>query len=63
MPMTLFILKALKCRGAEQILESKSKQTQSYKTFAQRIDTYVLNQIGVPDLILANTYKVNWIMT
>ncbi|WP_228153142.1 glycosyltransferase [Psychrobacter sp. MES7-P7E] len=47
---------------SEQDLEPNSKQTQAYEAVAKRIDEYVLSQIGTPDLILANIYKVNWIM-
>ena len=47
---------------AEQNFASESKQAQAYKAVAQRIDDYVLNHIGAPDLILANIYKVNWMM-
>ncbi len=47
---------------SEQNLEPKSKQAQAYEAVAKRIDEYVLSQIGTPDLILANIYKVNWIM-
>ncbi|WP_201594521.1 glycosyltransferase [Psychrobacter vallis] len=47
---------------AQQQLAPDSEQANAYKAVAERIDFYVLNQIGVPDLILANIYKVNWIM-
>lgn len=47
---------------SEQSLEPNSKQAQAYEAVAKRIDEYVLSQIGTPDLILANIYKVNWIM-
>ena len=47
---------------AKQDLAPHSKQSQQYKKVAQRIDDYVLSQIGTPDLILASIYKVNWIM-
>ncbi|MCG3878998.1 glycosyltransferase [Psychrobacter sp. Ps6] len=47
---------------SEQNLEPNSKQAQAYEAVAKRIDEYVLSQIGTPDLILANIYKVNWIM-
>jgi len=46
----------------EQNLDPESTQAQAYKSVAKRIDTYVFSQIGVPDLILANIYKINWIM-
>lgn len=47
---------------AQQQLAPDSEQANAYKAVAERIDDYVLNQIGVPDLILANIYKINWIM-
>jgi glycosyltransferase involved in cell wall biosynthesis len=47
---------------SEQDLEPNSKQAQAYEAVAKRIDDYVISQIGTPDLILANIYKVNWIM-
>lgn len=47
---------------SEQNLDPESTQAQAYESVAKRIDTYVLSQIGVPDLILANIYKINWIM-
>ena len=47
---------------AKHDLAPHSKQSQQYKKVAQRIDDYVLTQIGTPDLILASIYKVNWIM-
>lgn len=47
---------------SEQDLEPESSQAQAYEAVAKRIDDYVLSQIGTPDLILANIYKVNWIM-
>ncbi len=47
---------------AQQQLEPNSEQASAYSAVAERIDHYVLNQIGIPDLILANIYKVNWIM-
>ena len=47
---------------AQQQLEPNSEQARAYSAVAERIDHYVLNQIGIPDLILANIYKVNWIM-
>ena len=46
----------------ESLLEEDSKQAAAYKVVAKRIDSYVLENIGMPDLILANIYKVNWIM-
>lgn len=33
-----------------------------YKAIAAEIDSYVRQHIGVPDLILVNIYKLNWIM-
>lgn len=47
---------------SKQNLEPNSKQAQAYEAVAKRIDEYVLSQIGMPDLILASIYKVNWIM-
>ena len=47
---------------SEQDLEPNSKQAQAYESVAKRIDGYVRSQIGKPDLILANIYKINWIM-
>ena len=47
---------------SEQNIEPKSNQAQAYEAVARRIDNYVLSQIGVPDLILSNIYKINWIM-
>jgi glycosyltransferase involved in cell wall biosynthesis len=47
---------------SEQNLDPESMQAQAYELVAKRIDTYVFRQIGVPDLILANIYKINWIM-
>lgn len=47
---------------AQQQLEPDSEQASAYSAVAKRIDHYVLSQIGIPDLILANIYKVNWIM-
>ena len=47
---------------SEQDIEPNSKQAQAYVAVAKRIDEYVLSQIGRPNLILANIYKVNWIM-
>ncbi|MGP5209855.1 glycosyltransferase [Psychrobacter alimentarius] len=45
-----------------QNMAPSSTQSADYRTVAQRIDNYVLSQIGTPDLILANIYKINWIM-
>ncbi|MEN6670635.1 glycosyltransferase [Psychrobacter sp. B38] len=47
---------------SEQNLAPNSEQAQAYAAVAQRIDDHVLSQIGTPDLILANIYKINWIM-
>ena len=47
---------------SEQNLDPASMQAQAYEAVARRIDNYILSQIGVPDLILANIYKINWIM-
>lgn len=38
------------------------EQAAAYKTVAKRIDNYVREHIGEPDLILVNIYKLNWIM-
>lgn len=43
-------------------LDTEIEQATAYKKVASRIDDYVLNNIGMPDLVLANIYKVNWIM-
>lgn len=45
-----------------QDIAPSSTQSTDYRAVAQRIDSYVLSQIGKPDLILANIYKINWIM-
>ncbi len=45
-----------------QNIAPESVQADAYRTVARRIDDYVLSHIGVPDLILANIYKINWIM-
>ncbi len=47
----------------DQQLAINSEQALSYQEVAQRIDTYVLKKIGIPDLILVNIYKLNWIMS
>lgn len=44
------------------LFELESEQADAYKTVAKHIDHYVLKNIGVPDLILVNIYKLNWIM-
>ena len=46
----------------EPLLDTETEQAAAYKQVAARIDDYVLNHIGVPDLILVNIYKINWIM-
>ncbi|SJN38455.1 glycosyltransferase [Psychrobacter sp. JB385] len=45
-----------------QNMAPSSTQSADYRTIAQRVDNYILSQIGTPDLILANIYKINWIM-
>lgn len=45
-----------------QEIAPDSSQSSAYKTVAQRIDDYVISHIGMPSLILANIYKINWIM-
>ncbi|MEC5210532.1 glycosyltransferase involved in cell wall biosynthesis [Psychrobacter sp. PL15] len=42
--------------------EQESGQAVAYRRLAKQIDDYVLANIGVPDLILVNIYKLNWIM-
>ena len=44
-------------------LKTETEQAAAYKQVAARIDNYVLKNIGIPELILANIYKINWIMT
>ena len=44
------------------LLNTETEQATAYKQVAARIDDYVLNHIGKPELILANIYKINWIM-
>lgn len=46
----------------QPLFDHESEQVIAYKTVAERIDNYVLENIGIPNLILANIYKVNWIM-
>ncbi|SLJ84839.1 glycosyl transferase, group 1 [Psychrobacter sp. DAB_AL43B] len=46
----------------QPLFETESEQADVYKKVAERIDFYVLKNIGTPDLVLANIYKVNWIM-
>lgn len=43
-------------------LQDELAQAAAYQEVAKRIDRYVLVNIGEPDLILANIYKINWIM-
>ena len=47
----------------EPLLDTEMEQAVAYKQVAGRIDNYVVEHIGMPDLILASIYKVNWIMT
>ncbi|WP_227674872.1 MULTISPECIES: hypothetical protein [Psychrobacter] len=47
---------------SEQVFAADSKQANAYRAVAQRIDDYVLDNIGVPNLILASIYKINCIM-
>lgn len=47
----------------EPELPTEAAQAQAYQKVANRIDNYVLTNIGHPDLILANIYKLNWIMS
>ncbi|SNT69959.1 glycosyltransferase [Psychrobacter sp. LV10R520-6] len=42
--------------------EPESGQAVAYRRLAKQIDDHVLANIGVPDLILVNIYKLNWIM-
>ena len=46
----------------EPLLPQESEQATAYKLVAKRIDNYVLSNIGEPNLILVNIYKLNWIM-
>ena len=46
----------------QPLLEKEIEQATAYKQIAARIDDYVLKNIGIPELILANIYKINWIM-
>ena len=46
----------------ERLLDTEMEQAAAYNQVAGRIDNYVLKNIGMPELILANIYKVNWIM-
>ena len=46
----------------EPLFETERKQAAAYKQVAERIDDYVFKKIGTPNLVLANIYKVNWIM-
>ncbi|WP_227675069.1 glycosyltransferase [Psychrobacter okhotskensis] len=47
---------------SEQVFAADSKQANAYRAVAQRIDDYVLDNIGVPNLILASIYKINCII-
>lgn len=46
----------------QPLFETEIEQATAYKQVAAQIDDYVLKNIGTPDLILANIYKINWIM-
>ena len=46
----------------QPLLNTETEQAAAYKQVAARIDEYVINHIGKPELILANIYKINWIM-
>ena len=46
----------------QPLLETEIEQAAAYKKVAARIDDYVLSHVGAPELILANIYKINWIM-
>ncbi|WP_350656278.1 glycosyltransferase [Psychrobacter sp. S1-30-MNA-CIBAN-0213] len=46
----------------EPLFEQEIEQVAAYKAVAERIDCYVVENIGKPDLILVNIYKLNWIM-
>ena len=46
----------------DHLLPNESQQAAAYKNVAKRIDDYVLENIGKPNLILVNIYKLNWIM-
>lgn len=46
----------------EPLLPQHLEQATAYKSVAKRIDDYVLSNIGKPNLILVNIYKLNWIM-
>ena len=46
----------------QPLFNIETEQATAYKQVAARIDEYVLKNIGTPKLILANIYKVNWIM-
>lgn len=43
-------------------LPNQLQQAAAYKDVAKRIDDYVFENIGKPDLTLVNIYKLNWIM-
>lgn len=46
----------------EALRATETEQMAAYNQVAARIDNYVIENIGTPDLILANIYKINWIM-
>lgn len=46
----------------EPLFEQEIEQVAAYKVVAKRIDHYVVENIGKPDLILVNIYKLNWVM-
>lgn len=46
----------------KQDFAEDSEQAAAYRTVAKRIDNYVIKNIGMPNLILVNIYKLNWIM-
>jgi len=41
----------------------KLNRATRYKALAKDIDHYILTNVGVPNLVLANLYKINWIMS
>lgn len=46
----------------QPLFNIETEQATAYKQVAACIDEYVLKNIGIPELILTNIYKVNWIM-
>ncbi len=46
----------------QSFFKEESEQISAFRTVAKRIDSYVLKNIGMPNLILVNIYKLNWIM-